>query len=423
MTEDLGLSLPDVMNLMAVLLSLSYGLPIIGGLLPHYLVSLPVSLRGSLFLILISLALLSFNNQLFLIPALGFFVCGNGLFKPIIPMMLDEICSPSADDRQNTYSYFYGVLNAGSFLGFFGCGIVGYLFGRGTGFYLPLITMALAFVLSLTVKDTSKKHRSLLKTAVLFPLILISLILLVTLYLQHLESLWFVIPLMILTTIILYAGVYGRSQATEKVALRSCFLYALCMMLFVSLVEQTTGSALIFIERVFQRTMDLGFWRIEEIPTAVIKSLDPLFILFLIFGIKFPQWVHQFSILKQLKLGFMSLTGVFSIMLLLSLWAIYTGDKISISWIFPSFFLLAIGELSVIPTCLERILKNAPASLKGFCAPLWSLATSYGSFMAGKSAALSFQLMSEPIQGFALIYGWCLAGAIGMVVILRIRRI
>lgn len=389
LTQDLAFPLTDAFNLMAACLALSYGLKLVGGLIPQYLMPMSTSLRSSLFLTLVGVAGLASAEQPLLLPALAFFTIGSGLLRPLIPLIMDRLILPS--NRQETYTTFYSVLNVGSFFGFVCCGAAGYFFDRTTAFYLPLIALSIAFFLSYWVKDfgSSKKRPNM------YMLLLITLITLTILYFLHLEALWFVLPTLMIGTLLIYGFLYYQASASDKKALRTCFSYALCVVIFVALTDHASGSILVFIERVL---------RPEFIPAPALVALDPLFVILLAFWVK----RNSFEISSRLHLGFLSVAGLFGLLLIIAL------TKSSFLWLIPVFCLLAFAELLVMPLCLERIFNQSPPHLIGFLAPLWSLAISYGTFLSGKSAALVFSFVSDIPQGFSLIYGGCLGVAVGV---------
>lgn len=405
------LPIPDVFNLMGACLSLSYALPLAGGLLSQYVVSLPVALRGSLILILLSSGVLMMGGQDFLILALTLFACGNGLFKPLVPLVLDRWIGSSSHERPTVYTRFYGVLNVGSFLGFICCGFVTHFYGPAAAFALPFFAIFLACLLSFKKMDSEKTPFSSLA---LYFLILSALIGLVMVYLHYLHALGFVFPLIMMGTISVYGIIYYRASLLDRVTIRHCYGYAACVMSFITMAEQATSSIILFMEHFLQREIVVGVLGQITFPVVALKALDPFVVIILVFGLNYAERIRNKTVFQQIQQGYGALILVFGILVGVASAASYSATKMSVYWILPVFILMAMAELSVLPRCLGRLLELTPPHLKGFFAPLWSLSISYGAFLSGKIATFSFGHTASEASGFALIYGICL----GMVVIM-----
>jgi POT family proton-dependent oligopeptide transporter len=181
---------------------------------------------------------------------------------------------------------------------------------------------------------------------------------------------------------------------------------------FWSFFEQAGSSLNLFASELTQRNF-FGF----EFPASWFQSLNPLFIIALapVFAWlwvwlanrgKEPSSPGKFVFgLIFLGLGFAVLVGGAALS--------QQGVEVSPGWLFVTYLLHTIGELSLSPVGLSAMTRLAPERVVSLMMGVWFLASSVGNFMGGFLvrfyATMELPVLFGTMAAFAVAMGLLLA--------------
>ncbi|GAA5819506.1 MAG: peptide MFS transporter [Methanobrevibacter sp. CfCl-M3] len=390
--SDGGLGFPETtaVSIVSIYGALVYLLGVIGGYVSdRFLGSYKSVLFGGVLIMFghISLSLLDGLSGLFL--GLLLIVLGTGFLKPNIPKMVGELYERQDHLRDSAFSMYYFGVNLGSFIaplltGWFGLKYnFHYGFGLAAiGMFIGLITFC--FINKGSFKDNSFKAPDRIKNnefKSLYIKICLSILIFIFIFVLmsyfnylNIDNIIILISLIIMVLpIYLFYSILSSKKLTKKEY--SATLYYIP--LFITAVifwEIEELSNVIFL--MFANTNVELYW----VPTSWIASINPLFIMLLT-----PIFVYLW-----LKLGnnqpstskkfFYSLIFAGISLLIISLPLLSEGlnVKISVIWLFLSYFLIVVAELLISPIGLSATYKIAPNLFKSRFMALWNISNSVG---------------------------------------------
>lgn len=363
-----------------------YFTPLIGGwLADQYLGQRRSIYIGCLVMALGQFTLFSINTHAGLMAGLVLLVIGNGFFKPNISTLVGKLYTKDDPRKDSAFSIFYMGVNLGALIapiviGILTDGVFATTDGDGKilswgykyGFLAASIGMVLGFIIfsSLSkkylgdiglkpVKETGA-NKSLSKTTA--------------------EDLKNVEP--------------TKLTSTDKQRITVIFVYFFFAIFFFAGFEQAGSSLTLYTENYIDRTINLPFVGLWEIPTPIFQSVNPFFIvclapLFAIFwgtkfGRKLSTPIKMGSGMIILGLGFFFMLGAVSER---------GGDiadvtvKASLWWLVMTYLVHTIGELCLSPVGLSVVTKLSPPKLASVLMAVWMLASFFANILGGVLAS------------------------------------
>jgi POT family proton-dependent oligopeptide transporter len=183
---------------------------------------------------------------------------------------------------------------------------------------------------------------------------------------------------------------------------------------FWAALEQAGSSLNLFADR-GTRCVVLGL----AFPSSWFQTVEPVFVvalgsvvawLWLALGRRNPSSPAKFS------LALLFNAAAFAILIPAAA-IIGGGTRVSALFLLGTYFLQALGELSLGPVGLSAVSKLAPARAAGFMMGIWFLSISIGNWLAGKAASL---YSSVPLPWlFGYVAAFSLAAAVAMALLVR----
>lgn len=385
----LGIDQQTALAIASVYGSLVYMSGMIGGWISDRITGASKSVfYGGILIMLGHIALAVPGSVAMFFVSMVLIVIGTGLLKPNISSVLGEMYDIQDARRDAAFSIFYMGVNMGGFVAPLVVGTVGMDYSFHLGFGLAAIGMFLALVV---YTATKKKNLGLAGTLVTNPLqpeekkkafaqigtgavvlaILIAIAvatgnLTINTFINLVGILGFVIP------IVYFLFMYRSPKVTKEersrlIAYIPLFLGAV---LFWSIEEQGSTILANFAD---QRTQ-LNFAGLHISP-AWFQSMNPLIIIvfapvvgwiWVKLGNRQPTYTQKFSY------GLL-LAGLSFIVILLPAMMGGTTALVNPLWLVLSYFLCAIGELSLSPVGLSATTKMAPSAFSAQMLSLWFL--------------------------------------------------
>lgn len=193
------------------------------------------------------------------------------------------------------------------------------------------------------------------------------------------------------------------------------------IILFWVAYEQNDNMWTLFIRDNVDRTLNLGFWKIEFAPDG-FQFLNSLFIVLLlpiytIFWTKIDPTGKQYTRAFKITLGFV-FTGLASGVMFAV--AYMTGaEKSSAWWIVFAYFILTIGEILVYGTGLELSYAAAPDNMKSFITSCFLITNTLGNLILGQFA---WVYTENKVPNWAFYLGTFVLLLVGAVIFRRVAR-
>ncbi|NRD76786.1 peptide MFS transporter [Bacillus sp. BRMEA1] len=385
----LGIDQQTALAIASVYGSLVYMSGIIGGWISDRITGASSSVfYGGILIMLGHIALAIPGSMTMFFVSMVLIVLGTGLLKPNISSVLGEMYDINDARRDAAFSIFYMGVNLGAFLSPYVVGTIGMKYNFHLGFGIAAIGMFLALVVYMLTK---KKNLGLAGTFISNPLeptekkkvstqigigavVIAGLIavavstgkLTVQSFIDLVGVLGVVIP--ILYFLLMYRSPkVTKEERSRLIAYIPLFIGAV---LFWSIEEQGSTILASFAD---QRTQ-LNFAGMHIVP-AWFQSLNPLFIIvfapvlgwiWVKLGNKQPTYTQKFSY------GLL-LAGLSFVVILLPAMIGGSDAKVNPLWLVLSYFLCAIGELSLSPVGLSATTKLAPSAFSAQMLSLWFL--------------------------------------------------
>lgn len=360
---------------------------------------------GGIFIMIGHLILAIPGNVPIFVMGLAFVAMGTGMLKPNISTMVGDLYPEGGVKRDQGFSVFYMGINLGSFLGQiivplladynwhmgFGVAAIGMFFG------LLQYKLTQGNLHDLGIKTklreeteegaiTGKSNRTL---ALVFTLLLALLLFLLN-YFHVIDLSTFVgvaqgvgiIIAAVTFFYLLYIIVAGGLNAVEKKRVLVIFFLFVGAVLFWSGFEQA-GSSLNLFARDFTDRM-IGSW---EMPAGMLQSVNALVII-LFAPIVGWIWVklaaRNLNPNTPIKFGIgLILMGLGFVVMYFAAQIAAAGTKAGMGWLWLTYFLHSIGELTLSPVGLSATTKLSPKRYTGQLMGIWFVGTALGNLVAG----------------------------------------
>ena len=396
--------------------------PLIGGVLIDKYWPGVLSLRIGVGITSLGTLLISLPYEQTFLYGLAVLIVGQGLFKPAIPYLIDQLYVEENQKREAGYTFYYVMINVGSAIAPFLCGILKQAYGWHISFSACLFSTLIGLFFVSRYPPNNPSLNLSWQRMILFALAGLAISIFIYYFLSFPQ--WMNHLILVLTPLIgIYLGyLYLLSENRRNTLLMFLAIFLFC--LFAALFEQSGGSVTLFIEKHINRNIG-GF---ENIPSSLFLGLNPLFTISIGFILsRSLSRSANLVPLKQLALGFTCVTAGFSL-LWLSTCFVTESTSPGIWWIVGAFLFHSLGELCIVPITLSLATKFAPQQKKGVIIGLWYLAAAYGHYLAvsisktvflkePSGSSLSVSSVADFTQVFALTTGIAFVCAIVLMVL------
>jgi POT family proton-dependent oligopeptide transporter len=187
--------------------------------------------------------------------------------------------------------------------------------------------------------------------------------------------------------------------------------------IFWSGYEQAGSSLTLFANEHTNRTLGGG-----EFPTSWFQSVPAFYVLVLslvfavlwtTLGRRQPGYVAKFAI----GLGFL---GAGFVVMIVAATRVAHGGQVGPGWLLGAYFLHVVGEMCLSPIGLAAVTRLAPRRVTSTMMGAWFLASSVGSYFAGRAAGL-YESLSLPVL-FGLSAAVALVAGLILAVLIRPTR-
>ncbi len=413
----LGFETADATAIYGLYTASVYFLPLIGGWLADRFIGAKRST-------LIGGVIIALGHFTLAVPSITFFylglvlvALGTGFLKSNISAMVGDLYGADDERRDGGFSIFYMGINLGAFAAPLITGALaaynwhwGFA-AAGVGMVAGLIQYVIGRKKLEGIGEAPVKSE--LDASAVTPIYLIQVGLVVAVSVAILLYVYSfygmdtalkvaLIPILVIggLIVVIFTGMQDRLTTDDWKRLGIIILLFLFASLFWAGFEQAGSSFNLFAEQLTNRTF--GTW---EMPTAWFQAINSIFIVIMapIFGI---MWVKMGK--KQPNDVFKFALGLFFLALGFVVMAYASGltgaGKVSPMWLVVVYFLHTCGELFLSPVGLSSMTKLAPGKMVGLMLGVWFLASSLGSFAAGRIAG-----EFEPNQATLVGLFWNLA--------------
>lgn len=422
LTKQLHLENKVAYDILGVFFSLTYILPIFGGLAAsHFLNYRRAIIMGS-FVMALGLILLSFSmtNRTLLYTGLSFVVLGNGLFQPSVTSLLGSLYQKNDPRRDSGFTYYQVCANSGAVLAPLCYGSIGAYFGAEYGFAIAAIGMVLGvLIFTLLQKNVGKINNSsflpkgsswqlLLESHAVTIIVLAITILIVPLneFFQHkmfIQTLLLVMIGIVTVAILFLTAKRWVKNGKDIICMIPIGLF---FIVFEALIRLQEGMLTVFTDGYVIH--QLGNF---TVPTQWFLTFQPLFVIILstIFA---PMWLRlnksgrsPSSVIK-FAFSFLFMALAFGLLA----WATYLNaniGQINCLWLIVAYLFQATSELLLIPIAIALLTRLAPKDLMGFmigCLYLSIGLGSYASVTIAEFTAPDKVVPSSSIEHF-ILYG------------------
>ncbi|MEM1247700.1 MAG: peptide MFS transporter [Acidobacteriota bacterium] len=417
----LGFDAKTAGSVYAVYTSMVYLMALPGGWLADNFFGQRRSVLYGGVIIMIGHILLAFHGLAFFYGGLFCVIIGTGLLKPNISAIVGQLYEPGDVRRDAGFSIFYMGINLGGFSAPLICGwfaqserfremLAGWGLEPETAWHWGFAAAAVGMFFGLVQyvltgkglgsaglepanAGSPEKIARARSTAVRWSVI--SLVVLGTIITLGVTAPQLMNEtnisngfgvLLIAICVIFFAGLFLSSEWTEEERKRLILVLVLFIgaSIFWGLFEQAGSTLTLFADRstdnqILGRAFPSSWW--QSMNSLMIVLLAPVFAwLWVYLGKRNPSSPAKFSVgLFFAGLGFLVLVGGANV----------AGDtgKASVGWLLTVYLCHSVGELFLSPVGLSSMTKLAPARVAGLMMGVWFLATSVGSFIAGKAAS------------------------------------
>jgi POT family proton-dependent oligopeptide transporter len=221
---------------------------------------------------------------------------------------------------------------------------------------------------------------------------------------------------LLLVTVVVFSWlIFGKGwSAEERKRSTAILVLFISSAVFWAALEQAGSSLNLFADR-GTRCVVLGL----AFPSSWFQTVEPVFVvalgsvvawLWLALGRRNPSSPAKFS------LALLFNAAAFAILIPAAV-LIGGGTRVSALFLLGTYFLQALGELSLGPVGLSAVSKLAPARAAGFMMGIWFLSISIGNWLSGKAASLYSSVPLPHLFGYVAAFS--LAAAVAMALLVR----
>ncbi|AFJ48238.1 oligopeptide:H+ symporter [Shimwellia blattae] len=394
LTHQLGYSDSNAITLFSAYASLVYITPILGGWIADRLLGNRVAvLLGAILMTLGHIVLgLESDAVWSLYLALGIIICGYGLFKSNISVLLGELYTPDDPRRDGGFSLLYAAGNIGSIVSPIACGLAAQWYGWHVGFALAGIGMFLGLLIFMTGRKhfaatrgintiaLKKKNAGIPAWGWLVVGVLLSPFFFTALLQYDLSG--YLLALVCAGAVFIVARIMAREREQRK-ALWQVVLLMATGTLFWILAQQGGSSISLFIDH-FVNRQAFG----TEVPTALFQSVNAVAVM--VAGVVLA-WLSQLGTASSSKLvvwlkfscGLALMAAGFMVLALNARLGEIHGQS-SMWMMVAGLSLMGFAELFIDPVAMAQITRLNLPGVTGLLTGIYMLATgSVANYLAG----------------------------------------
>lgn len=354
----------------------------------------------------------------FLIAGLTFLILGNGLFKPNISTMVNQLYAPGDGRIDSAFTIFYMGINLGALFSPLICGTLAEKIDYKWGFFAAGIGMVFGLIMFTWLKNkylvtasgeqvgmkpekpvqnvpedvvmavenlektkTGKKELSMSRV-VLWVVVLIGLFFLF--YFYAFDKNW--VSAFIFSCSIASGGFIITDPTlttVERKRIWVLYIVAFFVIFFWSAFEQAGATLTIFAEQSTNR--NLFGW---EMPASWFQSVNPVAII--IFAPLFAMlWTRLGKKKKEPSSPVKQAIGLFLLaigyfVIAFGVKGVEPGIKVSLFWLVGMYVIHTWGELCLSPIGLSMVARLAPVRLASLLMGVWFMANAMANDMAGQ---------------------------------------
>jgi len=388
LTQVFHFSADQSYGMYGVYAALGFSSPILGGFIAdHYLgEKLTVSVGalliclGNLFMTQAGLAL----NEV----GIAVLILGTGLFKPSVTSLLGKLYSNQAGEKTKAYTIFYMGMNAGAILGPVCFALLIKYLSWHAGFIVSAAGFLASLVWFLSLAKRWPVTRSTLRLPLLAFIIIALGILFVFFLLLHPNALGFTLAVIALIVALYLANLLKGQAKPTRHQTQGVLTRMIWGIFFFSASLQVGSSLTLFTQTYVNRTV-LGW----TIPTALISSLEPLWII-----LSAPFVTVLWSYLqKRNKMPSADAKIVLGLLFAAISFVIFYGacglsetpQHTALLALLLGNLTLGLGELFIMPTVMTSVSENIPDHLQSTMMGLWFLTSGFAGYFASLLSKLS----------------------------------
>jgi len=386
----------DAFELFAVIMALSYMLPMVGGYFANNLFGVRRSLVLGLAVEGLGLFLLAIPVH-FLFPfALAMVVIGAGLFKSA-PIDLLEGSYKENDQRVDSgFALYYMGFNLGGFVSAVLTGIAERYFGWHMAFLVGGVSVFIGLLIYFFLRNSVTKLDSPIGKIKLSPkiwIVGISIILLASFCCSFLLSHVAVNNILFTLMGIFLIGyyVYEMQKAThyDRMKIAACLLLILIEVVYFVLYFQAYTSVELFIDRVVNRDF-MGV----VVPTEAYMGLNPILLIILGPMLAFfyrkisVKYGKDLSIMMKFALGLLVISVSF-LTLVLGILVTESNTLVSSLWVIIAFCFYTLGEMLVTAIGIVVVKDLVPEKMYGIAVGTWFFGCALAALLSGWLASFA----------------------------------
>lgn len=385
LTHQLGFDDSRAISLFSAYASLVYVTPILGGWLADRLLGNRCAIIAGALLMTLGHVVLGVGSDATwsLYLALAIIICGYGLFKSNISVLLGELYAPDDRRRDGGFSLLYAAGNIGSIAAPIACGLVAQWYGWHTGFALAGIGMFTGLLIFLSGHRHFRGTRGINKPALQtkkfalpvwgWLLVMLSLApVFFTLLLQYDLAGWLLAIVCVFAVQMVARLMIGAPE--HRRALGKIVLLMLTGTLFWVLAQQGGSSISLFIDRFVDRR-----FLNTDVPTALFQSVNAIAVMAA--GVALAWLVRQqqnagSALRVWLKFAFgMALMGSGFMLLALNARQGQLHHRASMGMMVAGLALMGFAELFIDPVAMAQITRLNMPGVTGVLTGIYMLAT------------------------------------------------
>lgn len=409
LTSDMKLADNSAFAIYGALMALIFIIPLLGGFYSDRFMGYKPAIITGISLMALGNITIAYPNVHSLYVGLALIAVGSGFFTPSLTALLGKLYHRKEQNRDNAFVMYYISKNVGALLATVFCSMIGQAYGYSYAFLLSAIVMVSGLVVFsigskklttvLQCCNESLRPKSFLPSIKLSHISLILVLIAATcaILTNHITEYLFIFS--IIAAVIVFGKLYLQSHHDTRKNLRHIFVALAVMTLFSMLLGQGGTTLNLFIERIINRNIG-GY----TIPPSMFYALDPLFML--LFGAVVMHLLRKMhnsnptiSSFNKLSLGLIVLAIGFAVFVLASQFALSTGHKPSVLFVFAGYMIFPIAELAIMPITVSLVTRLAPQGKDALMVSFYFLGQGIASYLTGSFSKLG--TVNFPVKGQA----------------------
>lgn len=341
-------------------------------------------------------ALLGFDCERFLYPALGIIIAGNGLFKANPSALVSKLYEKGDSRMDGAFTLYYMAINIGSFAAMSLCPVIQKHYGWNAGFSACFFGMLIAIVNYIVFRsilepvgsEADFKPLSIIK--LLLTLLGTALVATVSaILLTHLTLAHEILYGALVVVAVLYVREIVRAEDHERANLIICLILMAEAIVFFALYQQMPTSLNLFAAR----NVHPAIFGIPVEP-ASFQALNPFWVMALspflaMIYAKLDARGKDFSLPGKFALGMLMCCAAFMVLGLVARYQADSNGYISGNWLVLSYGFQSLGELLVSGLGLAMVARLTPERSMGFMMGAWFMFQSVAMVLGGEIATMA----------------------------------